>query len=813
MPLLTVLLAISHAVLGSLASTTPDDAHFDVLDYVDPLIGTANGGHVFPGASLPYGMAKAVADVNKELQGGFTSNDGEITGFSHMHDSGTGGGASLGNFPLFPQTGCDGDALNNCYFPKATRASQRINGTVQARPGYFAVTMNTSVHAEMTVTSHTALYRFTFPTDGTPTKRSGNATLKMPYSPLILADLTDLADSRSHGSISVDAQSGRITGLGTFNPSFGIGTYNSYFCADFNGAEIRDTGVFMNNRAGTEPKSLQLPTDGNTVPGGAWVQFHPPQSNQIQARVGLSFISTERACNNAEAEIPDFNFKNVTRAAEKAWRTKLNVVKVNNTGVSKSLQRTFWSGVYRTMLSPQDYTGENPLWKSDEPYFDSYYCIWDSFRSTHPLLTLIDPHAQALMVRAMIDVYRHEGKLPDCRMSLCKGFTQGGSNADNVLADSYLKGLRDGIDWETGYEAVVSDAEVVNGGSDEPAIWTVEGRGGLHSWKTLGYIPTDDFDPYGVGIFTRSISRTVEYSYNDFCIAEMARDLNKAADAEKYLKRSTNWKNLFDPTSRSKLNTTGSHDPAGLVDSGFHGFLQPRYLNGSFGYQDPAICTALFNFTSCYLNPDGHETYEGGSWLYTFQVPHDQATLITMLGGAGEFVRRLEFLHNTPGLFYIGDEQSYLLLYLFHFVGKPGLSSHYAHRYIPSAFNDTLAGIPGNDDSGAMGSFTASSMMGLYPMSGQDVYLIIPPFFPEVTIRHPGTGKSATIRNVNFDQGYKNIYIQSARLNDRPYTKSWITHDFFSNGGVLELTLGPSQGAWGSGENDIPPSASTHFWK
>ncbi|KAG8412722.1 hypothetical protein J3458_013163 [Metarhizium acridum] len=223
--------------------------------------------------------------------------------------------------------------------------------------GYFAVTMNTSVHAEMTVTSHTALYRFTFPTDGTPTKRSGNATLKMPYSPLILADLTDLADSRSHGSISVDAQSGRITGLGTFNPSFGIGTYNSYFCADFNGAEIRDTGVFMNNRAGTEPKSLQLPTDGNTVPGGAWVQFHPPQSNQIQARVGLSFISTERACNNAEAEIPDFNFKNVTRAAEKAWRTKLNVVKVNNTGVSKSLQRTFWSGVYRTMLSPQDYTG------------------------------------------------------------------------------------------------------------------------------------------------------------------------------------------------------------------------------------------------------------------------------------------------------------------------------------------------------------------------------------------------------------------------------------------------------------------------
>jgi putative alpha-1,2-mannosidase len=341
-------------------------------------------------------------------------------------------------------------------------------------------------------------------------------------------------------------------------------------------------------------------------------------------------------------------------------------------------------------------------------------------------------------------------------------------------------------------------------------VWTVEGRGGLHSWKTLGYIPTDDFDPYGVGIYTRSISRTIEYSYNDFCIAEMARAMNKTADAEKYLQRSGNWKNMFDAASRSRLRLP---DKGGeLTDSGFQGFLQPRYLNGTFGYQDPAICTDLYNFTSCYLNPDGHETYEGGSWLYTFYVPHDQATLITTLGGPGEFIRRLEFLHNTPGLFYIGDEQSYLLLYLFHYVGRPGLSSQYAHKYIPGAFNDTVGGIPGNDDSGAMGSFTALSMMGLYPMSGQDVYLIIPPFFAEVAIESPASGKSAVIRNINFDHGYRNMFIQSARLNGKPYTRSWITHDFFTSGGVLELTLGPSESGWGSGQDDMPPSSSTHFW-
>lgn len=159
---------------------------------------------------------------------------------------------------------------------------------------------------------------------------------------------------------------------------------------------------------------------------------------------------------------------------------------------------------------------------------------------------------------------------------------------------------------------------------EQPTIWTVEGRGGLESWKTLGYIPTDDFDPHGVGLFTRSISRTIEYSYNDFCIAEMAQAMNKTADAEKYMGRSGNWINMFDPDSRSMLNVT---DPTTFVDSGFQGFMQPRYANGTFGYQDPAICTHVFNFDACYLNPNGHETYEAGSWLYTFYVPHDQATL------------------------------------------------------------------------------------------------------------------------------------------------------------------------------------------
>ncbi|KAF3760901.1 family 92 glycoside hydrolase [Cryphonectria parasitica EP155] len=800
------LLLVVHLIVSStIHPVLAQDVGSSIFQYIDPLIGTSDGGHVFPGATLPFGMAKAVADVDSdEAQGGYASDNSDITGFSQMHDSGTGGGFAKGNFPIFPQTGCPGDDITQCNFPKALRASQRINSTVQASPGYFAVSLNTSIHTEITVSNHTALYRLTFPGPAANSSSANTSTTGLPYSPLILVDLTDLSDSRTNGSVAVDPSSGRIIGNGSFSPSFGVGSYDLHFCADFTGAALRDTGVFQNNRPGREPKSLRTYSTGTTdpVPAGAWAQFHPPDTDdQIVVRVGLSYLSTNKACQNAEAEFESFDFDEARSAAEDAWGDKLSVVSVDETGVNSTFLTTFWSGLYRSLISPQDVTGENPLWQSSEPYYDSYYCIWDSYRSIHPLITLVDPFSQTLMVRSLIDIYRHEGWLPDCRMDLCKGYTQGGSNADVVLADTFVKGFTNSIDWDTAYEAVLKDAQA------EPPIWSIEGRGGLASWKDLAYIPADDFDPYGVGPFTRSISRTVEYAYNDFTIAEMASGLNKTADAEKYIGTSANWVNLFKADQTSYLNVSQNTSP--LVDSGFTGFLQPRYLNGTYGFQDPSLCSQLYNFTSCYLNEDGHETYEGSSWLYTFYAPHDMAKLITTLGGPQAFTDRLQYFHNTPGLNYIGDEQAFLMLYLFHYAGRPGLSSYYRHFYIPSQFNDSVNGIPGNDDSGAMGSFAALTMMGLWPMSGQNVYLINPPFFQEVNITNPLTGKTATVRNVNFDgSSYNNIYVQSAILNGEPYTKSWLTHSFFRDGGVLELTLGANESSWGTRDEDLPPSVS-----
>jgi len=422
-----------------------------------------------------------------------------------------------------------------------------------ASPGYFDITLADGIRGESTVTHHTALHRFTFPSN---TSFYANAS-----KPVITIDITDLAKRRpQNSSISVNTHTGRILGKGTFAPSFGKGSYTLHFCADFKNSGNRNVvGIWEDSQPVQNVTERLFKNRGG---GGGYTVFDlPSRADPILVRVGLSFISDTQACENAESEIPDFNFEAVKAVAEEAWRQKLQVVEIVPGGADVDSQVVFWSGIYRTMISPQDYTGENPLWNSNEPYFDSFYCIWDSFRSQHPFLTLVDPVEQTRMVRSLIDIFKHEGKLPDCRMSHCKGFTQGGSNADIVLADALIKNLTNAVDWNLGYQAVISDAE------EEPSSWLVEGRGGLESWKTLDYIPIHDVDSLGHGLITRSVSRTVEYAYDDFCIAEMAGIFGQNEDQIKYYKRAGNWRNLFNKDQTSFING---------IDTGFVGFLQPR---------------------------------------------------------------------------------------------------------------------------------------------------------------------------------------------------------------------------------------------
>jgi predicted alpha-1,2-mannosidase len=604
----------------------------------------------------------AVADVDGENTGGFSTDGSNITGFSVLHDSGTGGNPSLGNFPIFPQI-CSGDDINTCKFPIGARATPYKSDSVQARPGYFGVTLQNGIKADTTVAEHAVLFRFDFSKAAT-----GNGSA----SPLIMLDLTDLWASRQNASISIEAEdggtSGRMKGNGTFLPSFGEGSYATYFCLDVTGAKIKDSGAWVNDRGGTEPKGLYITRGFNLfyLQAGGWLRFQTPVSGPILARMGISFISTDQACQNAEKTIPgpNFQFDSLVTQAEDAWRKKFTPISIVAGGVNDSMQTNFWSAVYRTMISPQNYTGENPHWQSTEPYFDSWYCIWDMWRVQLPFLTIIDPKTMSNMARSLLDTYKHRGWLPDCMMSTCKGWTQGGSDADNVLVDAYVKNLT-GIDWELAYEAIVNDAE------NEPLEWNVEGRGGLTSWKKLNYIPYLDFDPVGFGTNSRSISRTLEYSYNDFNLATLAKALGKDSYTT-YLARSMNWQNLFKADQKSSING---------VDTNFTGFFQPKYLNGTWGYQDPVACSPLADFCSLTSNPS--ETFESSAWEYMFFVPHDVARVIELLGGEETFLKRLDFFH-TSGLADIGNEPVFLTVYMPHYAGRPGLSAERVHSCKPS---------------------------------------------------------------------------------------------------------------------------------
>ncbi|KAI1921489.1 hypothetical protein LOZ12_001027 [Ophidiomyces ophidiicola] len=790
-PLLLLLLRAGAAVDEPTPGDDDDDAAEPVL-FVDALLGSIGGGNVFAGASLPYGLAKAVADIHVDgaaTPAAFTPDGSRVTGFSHAHDAGAAGRPSLGWFPLFPQLCAAGADLARCRFTRAARAMHYLNDSVVPAPGFFSLALENDIVAEMTVSAHAVLYRFHLPlwNDSRPRDIAAAAD-----APVVLLDLSDLPGSRQSAWVAVDRRSGRIATNATFRPSYGAGEYVAHACVDFAGAAVAHTGVYLDQRAAEHPATLHVPRGAgpHVVEAGAWVSFVPANETVLAARVGLSLVSVDQACRNADREIPrPWDFNDVWTRAERAWGDKMRPLHVEPGDVSDGLLRIFWSAVYRSMISPQDYTSENPRWASAEPYFDSFSCLWDSFRTQLPLLAILDPAALARMIRSLLDTYLHEGWLPDCRTALSPGFSRGGSSADIVLTDAYLKNVSEGIDWNVAFDAMVKNAE------QEPYDWSTKGRGGLMSWKALDYIPALDFDYIGFGANSRSISRTLEYSYNDYCIATLAQKLRKEpALFHKYLKRADNWRNLH----REDQNSTVDGE-----DSGFRGFLQPRYANGSWGFQDPTRCSLLDEPCSLTVNPQ--ETFEGSIWEYQFFVPHNIANLVHLYGGPDNFTARLDMLHDLD-LADMGSAPALLTPFLYHYAGRPALSALRIHSYIPSRFNSSRNGLPGSDDGAALAAFTVFAMMGLFPNAGQDVYLITPPFFAAVHLTHPLTNRTATIRSRNFDPRYRALCIQYATLNGKPYTKNWIGHDFFTQGMTLELTLGEEETDWGTKPEDLPPS-------
>lgn len=505
----------------------------------------------------------------------------------------------------------------------------------------------------------------------------------------------------------------------------------------------------------------------------------------VSSRVGISFISNEKACQNVQNEIPaDTQFSTVVANTKQAWNSQI-LSTITTTSTNTTNLNLLYTSLYFMNLLPTNKTGENPSWKSSEPYYDDIFTFWDTFRCSTSLMHAIQPVAYEEFIRSLIDIWRFEGYLPDARSSNWNGRSQGGSNADNVLADAFVKGVRGKINWKDGYAAMVKDAEFtppnLNPDSMAPDSSTKEGRGALPDWLAYGFItPT----------YSRAVSRAVEYAYNDYALYQVAIGMGKKSDATKYLNRSRNWRNHWNPELEA-LNHTGFVVPRNLTN-----FLPTDPLNDSGYWGDPY--------------------YQATAWGYSWADIHDMKKIVQLMGGPDKFLARLGATFtvganpNNPNgvLFDATNEPTFNLPYLYNFVNRQDRSvlqsRHIAKKYYFSGVN----GLPGNSDAGAMQTWLLWNMIGLYPVTGQTTFLIHSPWYESMTI-NLGSGKQLVITTTGGDgNGDTNIYVQSLQVNGKKWTKNWLTwNDVFAKGGTLQFVLGAQPVQWETG--DLPPSPAT----
>lgn len=730
----------------------------DPVTLADPFVGADAGGNTVPGAGVPFGFVSLSPDTANSDTNGYESNSA-IMGFSFTHVSGTGGKSKYGNFRLTPTVGELG--VHNLVFAKADET---------ASPGYYAVTLgNTTASAikvELTATRLTGLTRITFP-EG---QAKGN----------LIIDATSVIALRGEGQRTTAAHVDVIddhsfSGWASFEGGWNPAPYTLYFYAETDRA-ADDFGAWQAGQgslatqpgvghleglpqARTAASKTALMIDYDTQMEfarrlGVWAGFDTAKGRQVQLRLGVSFISVEKAKANLRAEAPDWDFDGMRARAAAEWRAALGKIEVS--GGTPDQRRIFYTGLYRTHTMPHDVSGENVWWESKEPHFEDFYTLWDTFRTVHPLLTVIQPQRQRDMVRSLLDTYRHTGWLPDARIAGSNGMTQGGSNGDVVIADAVVKNLG-GFDKALAFEAILKNGEV---NSDQPFH---QGRV-LTDYLKLGYVPLTQ---------PRSASRTLEYAYDDYAIAQVALNLGKSDIASRYMKRSEGWKKLWD---------------ADL------GCIRPRYPDGR----------GLENFTCTYEYPDKSTPwweapfYEGNALQYSTYVPQDVPGLIAVNGGPKAFVAWLDRLFDG-GHYAQGNEPDILAPYLYIDAGLPDRTAERVRHILKSQYNTSRAGLPGNDDAGTMSSWYVWSSVGLYPVAGQAWYYIGSPLFTRTVIHLEG-GKTFTISAPQTSD--TNIYVVGAKLNGRPLDRAVLSHADLAKGGVLELDMASKPAAWATKTGD-----------
>lgn len=701
-------MAPRRADLVSLALITSSIQHATfasrLSDYVDPLIGTVGstpgsaiaGGNSFPGASLPWSMAKPGIDTSYigvpngsavDCNAGYTPL-GNVTAISMTHVSGTGGVPTYG---LVSQMPILGDLSNVNLADNTTYWQNRTMDLEKSTVGLFTTTLLNGVGIEIAGSKHSGFMRYR----STPSVASSNLTsedatmgsLSAASSSEdlhVLVDLTHVLPGYGNQAYSQKFLHGdlHIATSSDGQPSYhGSATYKGgwsqpeshtlHFCANFTSSNLQPTSSYVTQNsddailgAGTFswPHDPVLPPSftarpiprsyvdvkayaGSGMGIGALFSWTPYGSNAtadrlVESRVGISYISATQACQNVAKELPQsLGFDDVVEIARKEWEDQiLSKIEVmddgSDTSQNSTLKRMLYTALYQTGLMPSDKTNENPYWTTDEnsPYYDDHYTIWDTYRSLLPLYHLLYTETYSRVVKGLISIFTNEGFLPAGRIANWNGRVQGGSHADMVLVDAYVKNggeLHADIDWQEAYKALLNDADKLPIRNVDTAAFdgaTKEGRGALDDYLRLGYITRNH---------TRSISRGVEYSQNDYAIYSMAKGLPNAAEAdiERFLQRASWWQNQWSAEANTSLlvpfisNTTNTT---------FSGFPAAKNSDGQWNFTayDPLSCGG------CGWADD---IYEAKVWETAFGVaPHDMAKVIELMGGDEEFVQRLD---------------------------------------------------------------------------------------------------------------------------------------------------------------------------
>jgi predicted alpha-1,2-mannosidase len=752
---------------------------------VDPFIGTGPDGHTFPGATSPFGMVQLSPDTqirnfqqSYKWAAGYRYDDTTILGFSHTHFSGA-GHSDLGDFLIQPISGDVRLEPGDPAVPDSGYRSRFSHATEHAEPGYYAVTLSDyDIGAELTATPRVGVHRYTFP-EGKP------AHLLMD----LRSSIYNYPGKVLWSSLRIKPD-GTITGM---RMTRGWAPARQLFFAMRLSVPL--TGHTFYDK---EPEPVEY--HGFTPPGGSPLTGNPTTAPAIQGRgvvavfdlgqpnapvvvrVALSPTSEDNAIANLQAEAPTADFDRIRTQVRTAWEHELASLDLR---ASPAVEKTLYTALYHALLAPSlamdadgSYRGpDNAVHHADGFRFVSSLSLWDTYRAEQPLMTLLEPSSRTTdVVRSMLASQQENpfGILPIWQFQGLETWCMIGYHAVPEIADAYMKGIGD-FDATTALDAMVASA-------------TDAQYGDLGEYMRLGYVPVDDD--------SEAASKTVEYAFDDWTIARMARKLGRNDIADVFEKRARYWKNNFNPQAT----------PEG-------GFIQPRLASGQFRFPfDPAQAGAASGFT------------EGNSWQYSFYQPQDEAKMIDLLGGDERFIARLDETFDAKvdpkryadiddiagmiGQYIHGNEPSHHMAYLYNFAGAPWRTQARLKQIVDSQYGPAPDGLVGNDDLGQMSAWLLFTAMGFYPVApASNQYVIGRPFVDSATL-HLSNSKELHI--TADDLSDQNVYVQQVTLNGKAIDHSYLTHSEIMAGGELHFVMGATPNkAWASRKSARPYSLST----